>query len=263
MILLRLPLIDFIEQLFLYHLKTIEMQYTRALRTMHILLPVIFICSTACESTTAQHSKDDFTNIFDGKTLNGWKGDTSTWRVENNTIVGQVTADKPLKTNTFLIYDKKQPGDFELKAEFRITESGNSGIQYRSEMVQDIPFALKGYQADIDGNNVYTGQNYEERGRGFLAKRGENAVLETGKGPQITSMIANADSLKSLIKKENWNEIHIVAKGNKLRHYINGVLMSEVTDNDTGLRKQKGLLGLQAHTGPAMKVEYRNIRIKE
>jgi hypothetical protein len=212
--------------------------------------------------TTAQHSKGDFKPIFNGKNLDGWKGDTSVWRVENNSIVGETTLERPLKSNTFLIYTAAEPGDFELKAEFRITESGNSGIQYRSEELEGMSYILKGYQADIDGNNVYTGQNYEERGRGFLAKRGENALLESGSDPKIVASLGTADSLKNLIKKEDWNEIHIVAQGNRLRHYINGVLMSDVTDNDATLRKQTGVIGFQAHTGPPMKVEYRNVRIK-
>jgi hypothetical protein len=210
---------------------------------------------------TAQHSEASFKKIFDGKTLKGWKGDTTYWRVENNTIIGQATPEKPLTTNTFLIYDNGQPGDFEFKAEFKISAEGNSGVQYRSEMVKGIPYALKGYQADIDGENVYTGQNYEERGRGFLAKRGEEAVLESGKEPQIVAKIADPDSLKSLIRKDGWNEIRIVAKGNHLRHYINGVLMSDVTDNDGNARKMKGLIGLQVHAGHPMKVEYRNLQI--
>ena len=223
------------------------------------IIILLFLFGTL--SVTAQHSKASFKKIFDGKTLKGWKGDPTYWRVENNTIIGQTTPEKPLTTNTFLIYDNGQPGDFEFTAEFRISAEGNSGVQYRSEMVEGIPFALKGYQADIDGENVCTGQNYEERGRGFLAKRGEEAVLESGKEPQIVAKIADPDSLKTLIKKEGWNEVRIVAKGNHLRHYINGVLMSDVTDNDTKSRKMKGLIGLQVHAGHPMKVEYRNLRI--
>jgi hypothetical protein len=233
-------------------------------RTIHtlsiILLFTLFIASW--NVSTAQHSGDGFKKMFDGKSLNGWRGDTSVWKVNGNTIKGETTAEHPIKSNTFLIYDKQQPGDFELVAEFKISATGNSGIQYRSVTIDSLPYTLKGYQADIDGNNVYTGQNYEERGRGFLAKRGEIVVLEKGKEPQITSMIANPDSLKAFIKTEDWNEIQIIAKGNRMRHFINGNLMSDVTDNDENLRKMKGIIGFQVHAGPPMKVEYRNIRIK-
>lgn len=224
---------------------------------------IILALVQGCKGTTAQYSPDGFKIIFDGSTLNGWDGDSATWRVENNSIVGEVTAEKSLKTNTFLIYNVSQPENFELKTEFRITSEGNSGIQYRSERVEGIPFALKGYQADIDGKNVYAGINYEERGRGILANRGENTVLEQGKKPQVVATTGDADSLERKIKKNQWNDYHIIVKGNHMRHYINGSLMSEVTDNDATLRKNKGLIGLQAHVGPPMKVEFRNIRIKE
>lgn len=225
-------------------------------------LTTLLIFAFAVSHTTAQHSRDGFKNMFDGKSLSGWKGDPAVWRYENNMIIGETTAAHPIKSNTFLIYEKEQPSNFELVAEFRITAVGNSGIQYRSSLVDSLPFTLKGYQADIDGKNVYTGQNYEERGRGFLAKRGESALLEKGKDPQITSMIGNPDSLKTRIKEEGWNEIRIIAKGNRLRHFINGILMSDVTDNDGSMRKMKGLIGFQVHAGPPMKVEYRNVRIK-
>ena len=109
--------------------------------------------------------KEGFTSIFDGKTLNGWKGDPKYWSVEEGNLTGSVTPETLLKSNTFIIWDGGEPADFELKLEFRIAESGNSGINYRSELIDSIPFAVKGYQADIDGKIKYTGQNYEERMR--------------------------------------------------------------------------------------------------
>lgn len=224
-------------------------------------LVVLSLLSIIGLNLTAQHSKGAFKKIFDGKSLKGWTGDSTYWRVEDNAIVGEVTPETLLTTNTFLIYEKEL-GDFELKADFKITEAGNSGINYRSEMFPDVPYALKGYQADIDGKNVYTGQNYEERGRAFLAKRGEKAVLKENESPEIVGSLGSSDSLKSVIKSNDWNTLLIVAKGNSLKHYINGVLMSEVTDNDASEKKSKGLLGMQVHVGPPMKVQYKNICLK-
>lgn len=214
-------------------------------------------------SSTAQHSDAGFRKIFDGKTLKGWNGDMTHWHVENGNIVADITSSNPIKANTFLIWTGGKPGDFEFKAEFKISKNGNSGINYRSELVKNVPYGLKGYQADIDGENIYTGQNYEERGRGFLAKRGENMVLEKGREPVLAATIGNGDSLKAFIKEGDWNQVRVVAKGNKMSHYINGKLMSVVTDNDEDKRKFNGLLGLQAHAGMVMKVEYRNIYIKQ
>ncbi|MEY2648635.1 MAG: hypothetical protein RL282_1348, partial [Bacteroidota bacterium] len=196
-------------------------------------------------------------------TMKHWEADTSHWRIENGTFVGEVTKEKQLKSNTFLIYRGDTPGDFEFKAEYRISPEGNSGVQYRSEMVENVPYGLKGYQADIDGANRYTGQNYEERGRGFLAMRGEQSVLKEGQKPTITGSLGNSDELKSKIKKDDWNQIHIIAKGNHILHYINGVLMSETTDEDASKRKMSGLIGLQVHVMPKMKVEYREIYLKK
>ena len=161
-----------------------------------------------------------------------------------------------------MIWRGEKPTDFELKAEYRISEGGNSGIQYRSEELTDILHALKGYQADIDGENTYTGQNYEERGRGFLAMRGQRVNLEANQKPIILDSVGNSDELKTHIKTNDWNEIHLVVKGNNMKHFINGILMSEATDNDSTARKNEGIIGFQVHVSPSMKIEYKNIRYK-
>ena len=78
----------------------------------------------------------------------------------------------------------------------------------------------------------------------------------------MTGSVGTKDSLKTFIKAEDWNSFRLVIKGNKLQHYVNDVLMSEVTDEDAVNRKAKGLLGVQVHVGPPMKVQYRNLMIK-
>lgn len=203
-----------------------------------------------------------FQHLFDGKGFGDWVGDTAVWRVEEGALVGEVTPTRQIRTNSFLIWRGGQPADFEFVAEYRISERGNSGVNYRSEEVPGIPYAVKGYQLDIDGANTYTGQNYEERGRGFLAMRGQQAILEAGAKPLVSGSLGDGEALKAGIRKEDWNEIRLVVQGNHMRHYINGVLMSETTDNDLGHRKMEGLLCLQVHTGPSMKVAYRNLRLK-
>lgn len=239
----------------------------------------IAFTTIGCVSTAFGQIKEaGFKQIFDGKTLNGWEGDATYWRVENSCIVGEITADKLVKNNTFVIWKGGEPKDFELKLEYRITKDGNSGVNYRSERLKDLPFALKGYQADIDGNNYYTGQNYEERGRTTLAYRGQTTTIlktDNSTAPVKENVKNNAwtkvqitkswskDSLQTFIKSNDWNQVHLIVKGNRLQHYVNGILMSDVTDDDVVNRKMKGLLGVQVHVGPPMKVEYRNIRLKE
>ncbi len=256
----------------------------------YLLTVVIFAAVVACndklpkkvggDKEVIASSKDGFVHIFDGKTLKNWKGDPKYWRVENGALVGEVTPEILLKNNTFIVWEGGQPADFELKLEFLIQESGNSGINYRSEKIDSIPFALRGYQADIDGKVRYTGQNYEEKKRTTLAYRGEKVVINSQpnanmheslranvkkncwQSREVIGSLGTSDSLKTLIHFEDWNQVHLIVKGNRLKHYVNGVLMSDVTDNDTINRSDKGYLGVQVHVGPPMRVAYRNILLK-
>ncbi|MEJ7692673.1 DUF1080 domain-containing protein [Daejeonella sp.] len=243
---------------------------------------LLFLVVISCKAPGIIYSeKGKFVKIFDGKTLNGWEGDPAYWRVENGNLVGEITPTTLLKRNSFIIWRGGVPANFELTLEFRITKAGNSGVNYRSEELKDIPFALKGYQLDIDGANRYTGQNYEERGRTTLAYRGQETVIkaQNTESPAgtvqskiknnawtdltVTRSLGQPDALLQKIKSEDWNICRLVARGNRLQHYINGVLMSDVTDNDKVNGKSKGLLGMQVHVGPPMKVEYRTIMIKQ
>src|SRR4051794_35103628 len=143
-----------------------------------------------------------FRQIFDGKSLNGWDGDTNFWRVENGAIVGETTKEKQPKQNTFIIWRGGNPANFELKAQYRLT-GFNSGVQYRSVELPDIKYAMKGYQADIDGQQQYTGQIYEERGRGFLALRGQATYISDGTKPGIVGSYGESAELKSVIKGDD------------------------------------------------------------
>jgi len=207
-----------------------------------------------------------FRPLFDGKTLEGWEGNPKYWRVENGCLTGEITPETLLKSNTFIIWRGASPKDFELKVDFRITPGGNSGINYRSVVVPDAvtpdnKFAMRGYQFDIDGRNNYTGQNYEEKGRLFLALRGEvTHVLGTQK-PIVTASVGDPKDLAGFITSD-FNAAHIIARGNVLMHFLNGHLMSMVIDDDPVGRMLEGQIGVQVHVGPPMKVEYRNFRLK-
>ena len=203
-----------------------------------------------------------FDSIFDGTTLKGFDGDPQFWRVENNTIIGESTAEKPVKVNTFLIYRGGTPGDFELKVDFKMN-STNSGVQYRSMELPEVgKWVLKGYQADIDFANQFTGLLYEERGRQFLAPRGQMVHIAPGNKKHVIANLRSADELKATIKVNDWNTYHIIARGNRLTHILNGNLMSEAIDDDVAGRSMGGLLGFQMHVGLPMKLELRNIYLK-
>lgn len=207
-----------------------------------------------------------FQPIFDGKTLAGWEGNTTYWRAENGSIVGEILPSTVIKSNTFIIWRVGTPGDFELKLDYRITEGGNSGINYRSTVVPDAvtpdnKFAMRGYQFDFDGRRRYDGNNYEEKGRMFLAVRGQISHVVGGRTPVVLSSFADTNDLATVVTAD-WNAVHIIARGNTITHTLNGRLMSITIDDDAPNRKLEGLLGMQVHVGPPMKVEYRNIRLK-
>ncbi|SHM38417.1 protein of unknown function [Cyclobacterium lianum] len=233
---------------------------------------------SVAEAVQVQDDNDGFKQIFDGSTLNGWDGDPTYWRVEDGALIGEITEETTLERNHFIIWQGGQPADFEFKAEFKITEAGNSGVNYRSEPVEGLDHALKGYQADIDGRNNYTGQNYEERKRTTLAYIGQKTKINPQEkegdlranvernawlGLEVVEELGDREEMKKNVKSNDWNEIHIIAKGNRLQHYINGTLMSDVTDEDPANRTMKGYLGMQVHVGPPMQVAYKNIYIKE
>ena len=207
-----------------------------------------------------------FKPIFDGKTLAGWDGDPTYWRVEDGALVGEITPATVIKSNTFIIWNGGKPKDFELKLDYRITPDGNSGINYRSVVVPDTvtpgnKFAMRGYQCDLDGKKRYPGNNYEEKGRLFLGVRGQMTRVVGGRPPVLVSTIGDSDELAKVVT-DDWNSVHVIARGNVLAHIINGRLMTVVIDDDAPNRPVDGLIGVQVHVGPPMKVEYRHLRLK-
>lgn len=224
----------------------------------------IFICCVMGVLASLTHGAEDaegFQSIFDG-TLKHWEGDPVYWQARDGVLIGEVRPETLLKKNSFIIWRGGELGDFELKLEYRVSPEGNSGINYRSSEVNGEKWAMKGYQADIDGNDQWSGQNYEERGRKFLAYRGESVVVRPEMPPALIRSLGDRAELQKIVKKSDWNQVHIIARGNLLQHFTNKVLMSEVRDEDPKNSQASGLLGVQVHVGPPMKIEFRHIRVK-
>jgi len=199
--------------------------------------------------------------LFNGKDLEGWDGNSAVWGVEDGVLVGRTTAEQPIDANTFLIWKGQAPSDFRLTLEYRI-EGGNSGIQYRSQIVDPKKWIVGGYQADIDSANVHTGILYEERGRGILTKRGQRVQIDEH-GKATAEDVADPAELNKSIHADDWNTYVIEVVGSRLKHTINDVLMSDTDDHDAEKRSVNGVIALQVHTGPPMTVRYRNLRLEE
>ena len=233
---------------------------------MKLLAPFLALAAL-CASVSAEDK-----SLFNGKDLTGWKG-LDFWSVKDGAITGQTTKEHPTKGNTFLIWEG-EVADFELTLRYKIVDLdgksekfGNSGVQYRSKVVDEKGFVVAGYQGDFECGKTYSGILYEEKGRGILAKRGQKVVIHEGadaKKPKIevTGEVGKTDEIQAKIKPADWNEYRIVAKGGHLQHFINGVQTVDVTD-ETAVGAKKGVLALQLHAGTAMTVQFKDIVLKE
>jgi hypothetical protein len=220
------------------------------------LLALLALASTACAEDK---------NLFNGKDLTGWKG-LDFWSVEDGCITGRTTKEKPTKGNTFLVWQGGEVGDFEFTFKYKIV-GGNSGVQYRSKLVDEKAYVVSGYQADFEAGKTYSGILYEEKGRGILAQRGQKTVIKEGAAPnkpkvEVAGEVGKSAEIQAKIKSEDWNDYRIVAKGGHLQHFINGVPTVDVTD-ETAVGAKKGILALQLHAGPAMVVQFKDLVLKE
>ncbi len=207
--------------------------------------------------------------LFNGKDLTGWSGQRGFWSVEDGAITGRTTAEHPAKQNTFLIWDG-EAADFELRFKYKLLDAegkgegyGNSGVQYRSKLVDPSYSVIAGYQADMECGKNYSGILYEEKGRGILAKRGQKVVIKDGADPkkpviEVVGETLPSDEIQAAIKPAEWNDYVIIAKGRVLQHFINGKLTVHVTD-ETAVAAKSGLIALQLHQGKPMTVQFKDL----
>jgi hypothetical protein len=196
---------------------------------------------TPLTMVAAEEKKSDATTavIFDGKTLEGWDGDTSVFRVEKESIIGGQLKDKI--PHNFFLSSKEEYSDFELTLEFRLIGEGtNAGVQLRSKRIPD-HHEMIGYQADLGQN--YWGALYDESRR--------NKILAAPK----------KEELNKVLKRDDWNKYRILCEGRHIQLWINDFKTVDYTEADEAI-EQKGFIALQIHGGPPGEAHYRNIRIQ-
>jgi hypothetical protein len=211
----------------------------------------------ALPTTAGAAGEEGFVAMFNGKDLSGWEGKAGAWRVDSGAIVGESTAENPCRKTHYLYWTGGEPADFIMRCEIKLL-GGNSGIQFRSEKRPD--FDTFGYQADFDAANQWTGCLFQHQ-RGAVVTRGTRATISAD-GQREEQPLANVDELTKKVKNEDWNQYEIVAQGSKVSLRLNGELMCEVDDRDAKLACRRGIIALQMHQGPPMKVQFRNLRIK-
>jgi len=192
------------------------------------------IAAAKARDAADQEAKEGFRPLFNGRDLSGWDGDPRLWRVGDGVIVGS-TEGVTLEANSFLI-TKQTFGDFHLKAQVKL-RNHNSGIQFRSEALPG--WGARGLQGDMAENNHW-GSVYDERG-----KRGIMVNGWTGRAEKV-------------VRPNDWNDYEILCDGDSIQIKVNGLVTAELRDT----ARMSGIIGLQLHRGPAMEVQFRNLRIK-
>lgn len=217
----------------------------------------------------AAEKDDGFVDLFNGKDLTGWEGRKNHWSVEDGAITGRTTKENPAKGNNFLIWKGGTVDNFELHASFKILANnnsgfGNSGIQYRSKEAEGVgDYVVGGYQADFEAGTTYSGILYEERGRGILAQRGQMTWIQPDGKIRVVGSLGSSEEIQKVIRKEDWNDYVIIARGNHLTHVINGRVTVDVTDDQESKAAKSGILALQLHAGDPMTVQFKNIKLKK
>ena len=235
------------------------------------LLCLESITASADDPISAPPEPEGMRKILNGRDLAGWDGDPRLWSVKDGAIRGETTKENKANGNTFIIWKDGKTKDFELRLSFRCNATNNSGIQYRSKRFEGgkKKWIVRGYQHEIRNQNKLpsvSGFIYDEGGlagkRGRTCMVGEKAVCGKDGKKKVTATLITAEEYKKLFKLDQWNDVIIIAKGNHIRHYMNGRLVLDFTDNHPKALSE-GVLAFQLHAGKPMWVEFKNVRIRE
>lgn len=228
-----------------------------------ILPSGVLITCFLCAAPQGAELEEGFVPIFNGKDLSGWEGEQGFWSVEDGAITGVSTPKKPVKGATYLMWRGGKVTDFELRFSYRI-EAGNSGVQFRSRELKNLD--ITGYQADFDTPNQWTGCLYDCNSHRadpdrVIGPRGQNVTIDA-QGKRTATTVADPAKLLEHVKKDDWNEYHVIARGPLVTLKINGQVMSQVIDKEKGKASSSGIIAIQLHGGAPMKVQVKNLRVK-
>jgi 3-keto-disaccharide hydrolase len=232
-----------------------------------------------------------WTQIFDGKTLDGWDGNPAVWSVDNGAITAESTAERRVGT-TYIIWRGGEPSDFELKLEVKADPDIHAGVFYRGAVgpapprpapsgqrsgtasrpqmpapavPADPKWNVSGYSLDFDHGRDNDGNVQDTGGRTEtqIGWRGNVVRMEAGQRPRVVASLGDRDALMERIRLGDWNELHIIARGNQLTHIVNGQVMAILIDDDAAARKMKGVIALQIEQFGTGRISFRNIWLKQ
>ncbi len=226
--------------------------------------PTTNLPKTGSPAELPKPGPDGYIQLFNGKDLAGWEGVEGYWSVKDGMIFG--SEKKEASKHTFLVYTGSKFSDFEMHWSYKFaTPTGNSGLQFRSKVVDPNVDKVAGYQADCDADNKYTGIIYDEAGgaggRGIMAKRGMKTHWTDAPKPEEAPLEKSDAELKELIHKTDWNDCVLVVKGNHITYSINGNVTADLID-DSPKEVKEGVLAFQIHGGLTMDVLFKDVKIK-
>jgi len=232
------------------------MRYATVLQAIFLLtFPVLGLGKGAA----AEPVENGFARIFNGKDLSEWDGDPRFWSVKNGVIRGLTTKDNVPDRSSFLIFEKGLLDNFELRLRFRITR-GDSGVQIRG--LDRGNWHASGYQAEISPDRNKMGVFSDEGDRGVLAKAGQKVLISADGKRKVVGSVGERKKILAAYKEKDWNEMTIIGTGNRLVQKINGVVFSELIDNEKGKSSLSGILGLELGAGVPTLVEFKDIRVR-
>src|SRR3954469_12919737 len=243
---------------------------------------------------------EGWTSLFDGQSLKGWSGDAN-WKVEDGSITVEPTCEKPTGTiylvwqggeaaDFELKLEMKGTGNINGGVQYRGWIAppppppprpapaagapppaprpapppceGGAPRGTPPDPKSELQWNMWGAQYDFDAGNRYTGQFYEQStGRGIVAWKGQVVRTEQGKNPRLLATLGEPSVIDSYYKKDDWNQLHIIAIGNQMTHILNGHIISILIDEDASKAKRSGIIGLEVEaTG---KLFTRNIWLKK
>jgi hypothetical protein len=216
------------------------------------------------EASPPKPDADGFITLFNGHDLSGWVGLPDYWSVAEGSIRGRQM--KETSKQTFLVFAGLKVKDFELRLKYRfVSPEGNSGLQFRSRVLDPASFRVGGYQADFDAAVMYDGTIYDEAGvagdRGTMSNRGEATVWDSANKRHNRPLKERASVLTRAIKRGDWNDVVLVVRGRHIVYRINGHVMTDLTDNSPQALSE-GILALQLHEGFTMEVRFRDLRLR-
>lgn len=213
--------------------------------TTFLLVLLMSVVSVALQADDTVKTVDGFVPLFDGRTFDGWEGDTkNTWRIEEGAFVaGSLEVTVP--RNEFLC-TKREFENFELRIKYQLSGTEgfvNGGIQFRTKRIPDHHEVI-GYQADL--GKGYDGHLYDESRRRKMLVSPPKELVEK--------------ALKQ--GKDGWNEYVIRAEGSRIQMWLNGVQTVDFTEDDPKVDR-KGVIAVQVHGGGKAIARYRDISIRE